>query len=92
VRDKYPKGRRVLLQGFILSCLRAGQVSEGPSFCGDEGTYGFELAVGVGVDGGHLGRSAWAWRLLKPNSLVRLESPLGARREVTHAGGGSQPE
>jgi hypothetical protein len=23
---------------------------------------------------------------------VRLESPMGARREATHAGGGSQPQ
>jgi hypothetical protein len=32
----------------MLSCLRAGTISEG-LFCGDKGTGGYEMAAGVGA-------------------------------------------
>jgi hypothetical protein len=45
-----------------------------------------ELAVDI--------RKAMPWHAVrwKSTSHVSLESPLGARREAAHAGGGSQPE
>jgi hypothetical protein len=61
----------------ILSCLRVGHVYEG-SCCGDEGTDGSELALGIGAGGGQPGSSARARRSLAVNQ------PCGTR--VSHGG------
>jgi hypothetical protein len=46
----------------------------------------------VGVGGGHLRSSAMARRSLAVASPASSKSPLGARLEATHDGGGSEPE
>jgi hypothetical protein len=75
----------------ILSCLRAGHVSEG-SFYGDDGTDGSELAAGVGAGGGQPESNAWAWRSLTADQPFGTRVSNGARREATQAGGGPRQE
>jgi hypothetical protein len=47
---------------------------------------------GVGAGGGQLGSNARARRSLAVTNTASFQSPLGARLEATHDGGGSQPE
>jgi hypothetical protein len=76
----------------MLSCLRAGALSEEGTFCGDHGTNGYELVAGVGAGGGPPESCAWTWRLLTADQPCGTRVAHRARREATHAGGGSQPE
>jgi hypothetical protein len=60
-------------------------------FGSEEGICGSELAAGVGAGDKQPGSNAKARRSLAVDHHVSLESLLGARREATQAGGGSQP-
>jgi hypothetical protein len=60
-------------------------------FGGEEGTGRFELAAGVWAGGRQPGSNAWR-SLAVDQPCESRESPMMARREATHVGGGSQPD
>jgi hypothetical protein len=68
-------------------------------YCGfgdEEGTYGSELAAGVGASGGHPGSNARAWRSLAIDQLCESRVTLGGEertyggRKIVAAGGATR--